>query len=666
MAECLPILFGFYIFLSLVLHIGEIVLNGFFAAQFLEQGSNSTWFTIIVGLMVLPMVTIQLVSAVLLLQRRSSQLSCVETMVTVVMHFFQLGFIWRHIRILKEDDVLWKKRDFADMCLLRMFYAFSASLPIFGIQVYTLVSSTPNGWVVYSASATSLVAICWALCSFRRQYETSDFESIVLTWPGTMFRLIWRLGEMVARLVALAVFASVYGSWVFVVIGLHWVTMLTCICTSVLGHLDVAGMNCCHKFIMNLLVSYIYIFCHINFSDENAQFRYITYYTIMFLENAVLVVVWIFTVENNDTLQVHSIIFISSLAFFVGMVSMAIYYRFFHIPSTKLSSVAKDNMCVPDGCINCKLSLCAKHSFVLQRPFSAGWVSQYQKALYDGHYYKNLLQDSLIDSMSEWEVGSSSSDSTSEGGGSQTQHFKKRPMVFKSSGTYSHRRFIQSGIQQQSAIGTDSETDASSVVSHPHLSSSDDTADSDISFSHGPDDIKGSQIHLLTESWDNLLAAVNEGYETDTSVHPLTAFRPISAQSLEDWYSDGYSTDHTTDSYPLPITVLAKNNRYSISVASDSTDCTMCKNIKAYRNRKYSQKPRKPNVVKDKIIEEREEKSFSDAKESIDTPRSSAWYNCGESSDSACPQEYLSSSNLETTFSEEEEGVYESGMELII
>ncbi|KAK3089366.1 hypothetical protein FSP39_003059 [Pinctada imbricata] len=622
MAKCLSVLFGCYIFVSLVLHVGEIALNALFASQMLALGVSQTWLTITVGLMTLPMVTVQLVSAMLLLQRRSAQMTCGHTAVTIIMHILQLGFVWRHIRIMREDDPVWRKRDFADLCLLRLFYAFSASLPIFGIQVYMMIITSESlGWIILSASATTLMAIGWSLASFRRQYETNDIEGIALTCPGTLFRLIWRLGETVARLLALGVFASVYGSWIFVVIGLHWMTMLTCICTSVLGHLDVSGMDRCHKFIMNLLVSYIYVFCHINFNTENSQFRYITYYVIMFFENAVLLTVWVLTVEHNDSLKVHSILFIASLSFFVGIVSMTYI--------TDVSIFHPQN-----------------------------WQ----------------LMDSLIDSMSEWEIESSSSDSTSEVGGrerEQSQHFKKRPIVFKSSGTYSHRRFIEPDERQTNlSAGSESDTDGSSVISHHHLSSNSSSDDSDISLNNGVDNINSSKIHLLTESWDNLIDAVNDGYETDTSVHPLTAFRPISAQSLEDWYSDGYSTDHTSDaSYQLPITVLAKNNRYSISVASDSTDCTLCNTLKDYRDRNVPQRTRhakKSRVSKqEKIIEEREDKSFSEDKDFVETPRSTAWYNCGESSDSACPQEYVSSSNLETTF-EEEEGVQESGMELII
>jgi hypothetical protein len=44
-----------------------------------------------------------------------------------------------------------------------------------------------------------------------------------------MFRLLWRGGELVSRVISLALFASLYHAWVFLVLGLHWLVMLLCL-----------------------------------------------------------------------------------------------------------------------------------------------------------------------------------------------------------------------------------------------------------------------------------------------------------------------------------------------------------------------------------------------------------------------------------------------------
>jgi hypothetical protein len=148
----------------------------------------------------------------------SEHLSTCKVLGTALLHVFQLGFVWRHIRLITEDEIKWKKRDLADLCILRMFYTFSASLPIFGMQVYLIINNNSFDWLIISATTTTLVAIGWALASYRRQNEAELSEGTVLTWPGTIFRLIWRFGEVISRIISLIVFATLYKSWIFMVI----------------------------------------------------------------------------------------------------------------------------------------------------------------------------------------------------------------------------------------------------------------------------------------------------------------------------------------------------------------------------------------------------------------------------------------------------------------
>lgn len=87
--------------------------------------------------------------------------------------------------------------------------------------------------------------------------------------------------------------------------------------------------------------------------------------------------------------------------------------------------------------------------------------------------------------------------------------------------------------------------------------------------------------------------------------------------------------------------------------------------MKAFNaRRRYPKAPSSIVSRHERIEEESEEKLH--ALDKLETPRSGAWYNCSESGDSAFPQENFSSSNLDTTLSEEEEGVFETGAEIII
>lgn len=130
---CLSLCFGVFITLSLVFHLGELVLNTLFLAEIYRE-SSQTWFTIIAGLLGLPLVTIQFVSVLLILQKKNGDKTKSGKTLPVLLHIFQLGFVWRHLKILFESDIKTKKHDLADLSLLRLFYTFSASLPVLAIQ----------------------------------------------------------------------------------------------------------------------------------------------------------------------------------------------------------------------------------------------------------------------------------------------------------------------------------------------------------------------------------------------------------------------------------------------------------------------------------------------------------------------------------------------------
>lgn len=643
-SSCMTLCFGIYVVISLLLHLGEVILNTLLVAHLYDDNGKRTWFTIMLGLMLLPMVTVQLVSALLLLHKRGAQLTTCQVVGTASLHIFQLGFVWRHIRLVTEKDIKQKKQDLADLSILRLFYTFSSSLPIFGMQLYLIVTYNDFHWLITSATTTTLLAIGWALASYRRQNEADVTEGTVLTFPGTIFRLVWRYGEIISRILSLVVFATLYKSWIFLVVLLHWVTMMVCIFTSVFGFFEFVGVNRAHRFFLSTLISYIYIFCYVNFNSQKTQWRYITFYTIMFLENSVLLIVWYLSAVEKDSLTVYTIVFIACLTFVVGVISMILYYRFFHIPAKKLALDGKNNICLNDSCINCKLSLCNKHNKFFQRPFSAGWISQYQKALYQGEYYKNLMQDSLLDSMSEWEVGSSSSESASEG---KKGTKKEKSVTFHSAGTYSHKRFLPKAV-------SDSDSDSTSIDSQQIMPSS---SDSEVSDSPNPLSCDNtSRTQLLTDSWEKLV--VNKDTIINENVQKLQSFRPISAQTLEDWYSDGYSTDHSSSDFQLPITVLAKLGNCRISIASDSTQCTMCKHLKLNKKR-----TRVPMRSQEKIIEENNEHDGNGIV--LETPRTAAWYNCSESGDSAFPQETISTTGPSNVGSDED-GISETSFEMII
>ncbi|XP_064605738.1 uncharacterized protein LOC135470633 [Liolophura sinensis] len=403
---CSATCFTLFIVISLFTHISEVFLNAVYIFYVYTDTVNPEWTATTLGFLLLPIVVTQLFSALLHLQWRVAQSKDgggrIQNILPVaLLHVVQLGFVWRHLRILNERNPVHRKKFLVDVLLLRLVFAFTSSLPLLLLQTHYILTHQPFHGIQLAAMLVCLLSTSWALASYRRQHEFCDIDKVILTWPGTIFRWLWRMGEVTSRILSLAVFATTYHYWTFLVLGLHWTTMLICIWATILGTVHRKDFNRASHALICVAIGYVYTFAHLNFSNHRARCRYVTYYSIIFLEICVLVAAWLLsnTSWRTNIISYYLIAVIGS-AFVLSVISMSVYYGCFHIP---ISSVPKGNsdVCIHDGCINCKLSLCTKHSKVLQRPFNPGWTSQYQAAVYDGHYYKHVLQDSLLDSASE-------------------------------------------------------------------------------------------------------------------------------------------------------------------------------------------------------------------------------------------------------------------------
>merc|ERR1719215_558755 len=74
--------------------------------------------------------------------------------------------------------------------------------------------------------ALSLFNVCWALASFTKNIRSHNVHRLVLTWIGVIFQFMWRLGTVTSRVLVLVLYSMAFHYWVFLVVILHWITML--------------------------------------------------------------------------------------------------------------------------------------------------------------------------------------------------------------------------------------------------------------------------------------------------------------------------------------------------------------------------------------------------------------------------------------------------------
>lgn len=265
-------------------------------------------------------------------------------------------------------------REDADACLLRLFEAFMESAPQLVLQVYILARNAQTIKIHYmigfysaisrdraiadqleaktfvgkedvfigeSSAITviiqgvsvvaSLVSLAWALTSYNRatRFTTLDKKNIDNGKPcgcGCMLYFLWRLGTVVARVLALALFASVFTLWAFPVCAVRWIIMSAWIIAQ---QPNVYPDNRCQEFLFCCAVGVIYVFSVLNVKDEPTRLKYLFYYTFDFVENTTLVALW-FVFGDPFTWFYYPALVGQLGAFFLGVTFMMLYYVNFH------------------------------------------------------------------------------------------------------------------------------------------------------------------------------------------------------------------------------------------------------------------------------------------------------------------------------------------------
>lgn len=269
----------------------------------------------------------------------------------LVLHSMQVGVLWRYFKLFIPVDLAYVKHEVRELCVLRLIHAFCEAAPMLLLQLYLLSTGITreneskegtegeSGGKLAELTAVSagmsLWSVCWAVASFSKgAARLRNLERLVLTWLGVLAQLAWRLGTVSARVGALVAYASLYGGqWLLVVLALHWLSMLTWLLLTPDGLFHGGErLPLPRKAFLATLLAFVYVFAYVNLHETNHRQKMVIFYTVMFLENSLLVGVWAAGVHRS-TFHPHPITLALTLLalFFGGLFFMALYYRFFHV-----------------------------------------------------------------------------------------------------------------------------------------------------------------------------------------------------------------------------------------------------------------------------------------------------------------------------------------------
>jgi len=342
---------------SILTFLADQVTDIILAVTFYYYGHY--WYSAItVVLILLPNAIVQVFSA------RWNQIDDSMSRPVGIIHGLLLGIIHRYYRVLTlgleargTDDVLDYQRyyqQWSDICMLRLFDSFMESAPQLVFQLYVMVDKSDTwtpfnvAWTAVSAVA-STVSLGWGIAAYSQALRIVRDDKGKLSWVGMILQILWRFFMLSARIVALVMLVLTLHHWSVLIIFVHWLVMTGWV---VWQDTDFCN-NPWEERLYNAVVGVIYCFCFFNLKEGRSRYRMTIFYSITFVENATFVGLYYgFGHHLPDipvtwfSLGAMGIVIGGTL---IGLVSMVIYYRFYHpagpIPPCGLAanSKIKDN-----------------------------------------------------------------------------------------------------------------------------------------------------------------------------------------------------------------------------------------------------------------------------------------------------------------------------------
>lgn len=217
----------------------------------------------------------------------------------------------------------------------------SANIVVFTFKDFQTTSIEIKQFV---SILSSLLSMGYALAGYHRclrnqqfifSLETNKPLARPMRWISTIMQFIWYLFLISPRVLAMALFASTFRSWFFMIIFTHWLVMYFwilrlktnfCITNE---EVYSAREEIFEKF-YDLVCSFIYIFVYFNLKAGPTRIRYLIYYLIFYAENILFCTCYfLFSKEQNFAYKL-TMLLIVVIGFWMAIIFQLVYYLHCH------------------------------------------------------------------------------------------------------------------------------------------------------------------------------------------------------------------------------------------------------------------------------------------------------------------------------------------------
>lgn len=228
-----------------------------------------------------------------------------------------------------------------DASTLGVLEAFMEEAPQVALQIYILLrrGSVDLGsfedLIVVLSIPKSLALFALHLVIYARYLRDGDEESPQMSWCSfsSLLYFVWRLFMLTSRILALALFASHFTRFVFVVAGIHFILSYALLWRQNCEYFEGAPIK---QKLFRCAIAYVHMFCFFPLEGKNTRKWGYPYYIVTFIENSAIVLLWNFVASYNLKFRI-TMLTAEWTTFAIGIASLVLFYRCFH-PSSYLTT----------------------------------------------------------------------------------------------------------------------------------------------------------------------------------------------------------------------------------------------------------------------------------------------------------------------------------------
>uniref|UniRef100_A0A6P5K135 XK-related protein n=1 Tax=Phascolarctos cinereus TaxID=38626 RepID=A0A6P5K135_PHACI len=256
-----------------------------------------------------------------------------------LLHLLHLGYLHRCVQALKVEFALWRQEepaefdlDYAnfismDISMLRLFETFLEATPQLILVLHITLCTGRVEYYQWLGIGTSFICIAWALLDYHRALRSCLPTKPALGYFSSTVYFLWNLLLLCPRIVALALFTTVFPRYIAIHFLLLWAVLLLWVWLQNTDFMP----GLASEWLYRGTVAIILYFSWFSVSEGRTRSRSIIYFGFLAMDSALLGGTWL---GHNLPLPSPSLLSWllpgAALCFLLGLGLRGVYYQWLH------------------------------------------------------------------------------------------------------------------------------------------------------------------------------------------------------------------------------------------------------------------------------------------------------------------------------------------------